>query len=83
MEIISDEIVEIDGIEYRIIKYSNGAVVKYMNAENPDPEPEPEPEPEPTDEEIMMAEMLLNQAQIIATQSEQDEVLAEILLNQN
>lgn len=40
-------------------------------------------EPEPTEEELFMAETLLNQAQIIATQEEQDKVLAEILLNQN
>ena len=44
--------------------------------------PEPAPEPEPTEEEIIQGEMLLNQAQIIATQNEQDEVLAAILLNQ-
>lgn len=44
--------------------------------------PEPQPEPEPTEEEIIQGEMLLNQAQIIATQQEQDEVLAAILLNQ-
>lgn len=44
--------------------------------------PEPAPEPEPTEKEIIQGEMLLNQAQIIATQQEQDEVLAAILLNQ-
>lgn len=44
--------------------------------------PEPVPEPEPTEDEIIQGEMLLNQAQIIATQAEQDEVLAAILLNQ-
>lgn len=44
--------------------------------------PEHQPEPEPTEEEIIQGEMLLNQAQIIATQEEQDEVLAAILLNQ-
>ena len=44
--------------------------------------PEPAPEPEPTEEEMIQAEMLLNQAQILATQQEQDEVLAAILLNQ-
>lgn len=44
--------------------------------------PEPQPGPEPTEEEIIQGEMLLNQAQIIATQNEQDEVLAAILLNQ-
>lgn len=44
--------------------------------------PDPSPEPEPTEDEIIQGEMLLNQAQIIATQQEQDEVLAAILLNQ-
>ena len=42
----------------------------------------PQPEPEPTEEEIAQAEMLLMQTEIIAKQDEQDEVLAEILLNQ-
>lgn len=35
------------------------------------------------DNDLINAEILLNQAQIIATQEEQDRVLAEILLNQN
>lgn len=39
-------------------------------------------EPEPTEEEIYQAEMLLMQTEIIANQEAQDEVLAEILLNQ-
>lgn len=39
-------------------------------------------EPEPTEEELMKAEILLNQASILAKQNEHDEVLAEILLNQ-
>lgn len=42
----------------------------------------PQPEPEPTEEEIAQAEMLLMQTEIITNQNEQDEVLAEILLNQ-
>lgn len=41
-----------------------------------------EVKPEPSEEELIQAEMLLNQADIIAKQNEQDEVLAEILLNQ-
>lgn len=40
------------------------------------------PEVEPTETDIMNAEILLNQADIIAKQNEHDEVLAEILLNQ-
>ena len=39
-------------------------------------------EPEPTEEELAQAEMLLMQSEIIANQNAQDEVLAEILLNQ-
>lgn len=37
---------------------------------------------EPSDQELLNAEILLNQADIIAKQNEHDEVLAEILLNQ-
>lgn len=37
---------------------------------------------EPINEELVQAEILLNQAEILAKQNEQDEVLAEILLNQ-
>ena len=55
------------------VYYENGDfVVKYFDI----------PALEPTEEEIIQGEMLLNQAQIIATQAEQDEVLAAILLNQ-
>lgn len=36
----------------------------------------------PTDTELIQAEILLNQVDILAKQNEQDEVLAEILLNQ-
>lgn len=43
---------------------------------------EVEKEYEPTETELIQAEILLNQADIIAKQNEQDEVLAEILLNQ-
>ena len=41
-----------------------------------------EPEYEPTETELIQAELLLNQIDIITKQNEQDEVLAEILLNQ-
>lgn len=37
---------------------------------------------EPTEEEILQAEMLLNQQKMINRQNEQDVVLAELLLNQ-
>lgn len=42
----------------------------------------PQPEPEPTEEELAQAEVLLMSTEILAKQNEQDEVLAEILLNQ-
>ena len=45
-------------------------------------EAEPALEPEPTEQETIQAEILLNQAEIIAKQKEHDEVLAELLLGQ-
>ena len=54
---------------------------KYVDGKWEDVEHQEE-EAEPTDEEIIQAEMLLNQAEIIAKQSEHDEVLAELLLGQ-
>ena len=45
-------------------------------------EPEPMPEPEPTEQELIQAELLLNQTQILINQEQQDTVLAELLLNQ-
>ena len=38
--------------------------------------------PQPTEQEIIQAELMLNQAQILANQQSQDEVLATILLEQ-
>ncbi|MBR3993370.1 MAG: hypothetical protein IKI92_05865 [Anaerotignum sp.] len=38
--------------------------------------------PEPTEEEILQAELLLNQMEILANQNAQEETLAAILLNQ-
>lgn len=54
---------------------------KYVDGKWEDVE-HPEEEAEPTEQEIIQAEMLLNQAEIIAKQNEHDEVLAEILLGQ-
>lgn len=57
-------------------KYVNGEWQQYIP-------PEPEPvEEEPTEQELINAEILLNQAEILSNQSATDEVLAEILLNQ-
>lgn len=42
----------------------------------------PDSEPEPTETELIQAELLLNQQEIIIKQNEHDEVLAAILLGQ-
>lgn len=54
----------------------------YVNGEWLQQPKQPEPIYEPTEQELIQAEILLNQADILAKQAEQDEVLAEILLNQ-
>ena len=56
-----------------IYKYENGEITA---------EYEKSPQAEPTEQELIQAEILLNQAEIIAKQKEQDEVLAELLLGQ-
>ena len=80
-EVVDDDIIRVTETTYRV--YEDGTkefacetvVERSANSE-------PEPEPEPTEEELVQAEILLNQAEILAKQNEQDEVLAEILLNQ-
>ena len=56
-----------------IYKYENGEITA---------EYEKSPQAEPTEQEIIQAEILLNQAEIIAKQKEHDEVMAELLLGQ-
>lgn len=56
--------------------YENGTVEKYLKP----PEIMPDPPYIPTDEEEAQAQILLNQADIMAKQEEQDEVLAALLL---
>ena len=48
----------------------------------PEPEPIPEPEPQPTEQDLINAQILLNQAEQDAKLKEIDEALALILLNQ-
>lgn len=55
---------------------------KYVDGVWEEVESEPVSEPEPTEQELIQAEILLNQAEIIAKQKEHDEVLAELLLGQ-
>ena len=79
-EIVETKEIEINGSTYIEKTFSNGAVVREMKSiQNYIPK---EVEQEPTEEELITAELLLNQADIMAKQAEQDEVLAEILLNQ-
>lgn len=60
-------------------EYRDGYILKYNGTEF---YYEEIPLPELTETELIQAEILLNQADILAKQNEQDEVLAAILLNQ-
>jgi len=63
-----------DGFDLANKRYVNGKWEEYI----------PEPiEPEPDEQDVVQAQILLNQADIIAKQQEQDEVLAEMLLQQS
>lgn len=76
-----DNYVEISGIELPAVEL--GYKLKYDKESKSFISVEyAEPETEPTETDIINAEILLNQADIIAKQNEHDEVLAEILLNQ-
>lgn len=55
-------------------KYENGTWVTLA--------PEILPDPEPTESELIQAELLLNQVEMLNRQTEMDETLAAILLNQ-
>lgn len=71
------EYVELTKNEYDM--YQNVTDLYYINEVFKYEEPVVQ---EPTEEELINAEILLNQVDIIAKQNEHDEVLAEILLNQ-
>lgn len=75
MKLISEEIIEEDGQKYKVETYDNGAVVKSAWSDEPMPEPEPvEPEePDPTqldNIEESLADLALNQVEIIKTLNE-------------
>ena len=77
----NDDYVEITGLELPAVE--SGYKLKYDKDTKSFISVEySEPQPEPTETDIINAEILLNQADIIAKQNEHDEVLAEILLNQ-
>lgn len=76
MALKKEERVFIDGTEYTQEIYTNGLVVLKSEKQSG------ESLPEPTEEEILQAELLLNQMEILANQNAQEETLAAILLNQ-
>lgn len=69
---------EIDGTKYEFIEYDDGTIIKKTYSKIHPSENNVIDIPE---QEEIQAEILLNQAEIMANQSSQDEVLAEILLN--
>ena len=77
-DVVEDGVTYIETTTYRV--YSDGS--KEFACSTRQAKTVMEVEPEPTDAELIRAELLLNQAEILAKQNEHDEVLAEILLNQ-
>ena len=76
-EVIKDYMIPIAvDFDLKNKKYVNGEWVSY------EPEPELQPELQPTETEMIQAELLLNQQEIIIKQNEHDEVLAAIFLKQ-
>ena len=80
--VLKTEIITENGVELKKTQYtSDGKSIIGISTENVS-EKENELEEEPTETELIQAEILLNQSEIIAKQKEQDEVLAELLLGQ-
>ena len=80
--VLKTEIITENGVELKKTYYtSDGKSIIGISTENVS-EKENELEEEPTETELIQAEILLNQAEIIAKQNEHDEVLAELLLGQ-
>ena len=66
-----------------LVSYDTGILrKKYVDGKWEEVEPDTVSKPEPSETEIIQAEILVNQSEIIAKQKEQDEVLAELLLGQ-
>ena len=76
-EVTAENMIAIEeGFETSNKRYVDGEWVEYT------PDPEPANEPEPTEAELIQAELLLNQVGMLNRQTEMDETLAAILLNQ-
>ena len=80
MKILKTEIITEDNNKYEKATYDNGAIIKSLVNDPTSDSELPEPE-EPVDTEEVLADILLNQANIKSKQEEQDEVLATLLLN--
>ena len=68
--------VEENGYMYIVEEENGEQVAKYLKSEQMEA-----PVNEPTERELFQAEVLLSQAEILANQEAQDEVLAALLLN--
>ena len=84
---VYDEIYIYDGylfLKYTVRNIPSEELTEITQEEYESHKPsEPEPQEQaPTEQEILQAEMLLNQQQIISKQTEIDMTLAELLLNQ-
>lgn len=77
---LSGEINQVNMI--RLDNYDDSVLCKKYNNGVWEEVPQVPVEPQPTEQEIIQAELMLNQAQILANQQSQDEVLATILLEQ-
>ena len=67
---------EENGYTYIVEEADGEIIAKYLKSEPAEDVPE-----EPTEQELFQAEVLLSQAEILANQEAQDEVLAALLLN--
>ena len=75
-EVSSEKLILLEEYDISILgkKYENGTWVTLA--------PEILPDPKPTESELIQAELLLNQVEMLNRQTEMDETLAAILLNQ-
>ena len=75
-EVEAENMIRIDeGFDLTNKRYIDGNWIEYVPEKT-------ESKEETSDDEIIQAEMLLNQENIIAKQKEHDEILAELLLGQ-
>lgn len=65
MKLISKEIIEEDGLKYKVEKYDNGAVVKSLYSDEPI-EPEPQPEHKLSETEQAILETQVNTEYLVA-----------------